>query len=82
MPDSNEINWTAVAARAQAYQALHLADLGTASLVVRANFLMTLGLPRAEAAALLGSTDDSLRVSLAAARKKAAAKPTKAEADV
>jgi hypothetical protein len=81
MPDPNETNWTAVAARAQAYQALHLADLGNASLVVRANFLMTLGLPRAEAAALLGSTDDSLRVTLANAKKKATAKPTKGEAD-
>lgn len=81
MPDPNETNWTAVAARAQAYQALHLADLGGASLVVRANFLMTLGLPRAEAAALLGSTDDSLRVTLANAKKKANAKPTKRDAD-
>lgn len=80
MSDPNEINWTAVAARAQAYQALHLADLGNATLVVRASFLMTLGLPRADAAALLGSTDESLRVTLANAKKKAAAKPAKADA--
>lgn len=81
MPDSNETNWAAVAARAQAYQALHLADLGSASLVVRANFLMTLGLQRADAAALLGSSDDSLRVSLANVKKKAPAKPTKGHGD-
>jgi len=73
MTDPNEINWTAVAARAQAYQALHLADLGKAPLLQRANFLMTLGLPRAEAAALLGSTDGSLKVTINNAKKKAAA---------
>jgi len=72
MPDPNEPNWTAVAARSQAYQALHLADLGKAPLLERATFLMTLGLPRAEAAALLGSTDESLRVTIGAAKRKAA----------
>lgn len=82
MPDPNETNWIAVAARAQAYQALHLADLGDASLVARANFLMTLGLPRAEAAGLLGSSDESLRVSIATAKKKLASKAAKAEASV
>lgn len=72
MPDTNDLNWMAVSARAQAYQALHLADLGNAPIVVRANFLMTLGLSRAEAAGLLGSSDDSLRVQMARAKKKAA----------
>jgi len=77
MPDPKEIDWTAVAARAQAYQALHLADLGSASLAVRASFLITLGLPRAEAAALLGTSDDSLRHILDRAKKKAAASTAK-----
>jgi hypothetical protein len=77
MPDPNEINWTAVAARGQAYQALHLADLGSAPLLQRANFLMTLGLPRAEAAALLGSTDASLKVTINNAKRKAANGGTK-----
>jgi hypothetical protein len=70
--DPNESNWMAVSARAQAYQALHLAQLADKSLVERAGFLMTLGLSRAEAAGLLGSTDESLRVQIARAKKKAA----------
>jgi hypothetical protein len=70
--DANESNWMAVSARAQAYQALHLAQIADKSLVERANFLMTLGLSRSEAAGLLGSTDDSLRVQIARAKKKAA----------
>lgn len=70
MPDPNEPNWIAVSARAQAYQALHLAQLADKPLLERANFLMTLGLSRAEAASLLGSTDDSLRVQMARAKKK------------
>lgn len=85
MSDPNETIWTAVAARAQAYQALHLADLGKAPLLEKANFLMTLGLPRAEAALLLGSTDESLRVAIYNAKKKAATvtatKPAKATVD-
>lgn len=72
MADKEETNWAAVAARAQAYQALHLADLATAPLLQRANFLMTLGLSRAEAAALLGSTDESLKVTINTAKRKAA----------
>jgi hypothetical protein len=69
--EPNELNWIAVSARAQAYQALHLAQLADKPLVERATFLMTLGLSRAEAAGLLGSTDDSLRVQMARAKKKA-----------
>jgi hypothetical protein len=73
MPDPNEPDWIAVSARAQAYQALHLAQLADKPLVERASFLMTLGLSRAEAAGLLGSTDNSLRVQMTRAKKKAAA---------
>jgi hypothetical protein len=64
-------DWVAVAARALAYQSLHLSGLDEAPLVQRAQFLMTLGLSRAEAAVLLGSNDESLRVQLAKAKKKA-----------
>jgi hypothetical protein len=79
MPDANEVNWMAVSARAQAYQAMHLAQLADKPLVERAGFLMTLGLSRAEAAGLIGSTDDSLRVQMAKAKKKVAgATPSKA----
>jgi len=74
--DSNETNWTAVAARAQAYQALHLAGLSEAPLLVKTGFLMTLGLARAEAAVLVGSTDESVRVAMSRAKKKAAPQPS------
>jgi hypothetical protein len=39
----------------------------------RAQFLLDLGLPRAEAARVLGSSDDSLRVMFAAKAKKSGA---------
>ena len=67
-------DWAAVSARAQAYLCLHHAGLNDAPITDRAKFLMVLGLPRADAAALLGTTDDSLRVNLARVAKKAAKK--------
>lgn len=65
-------DWAAVSARAQAYLCLQQAGLEDASIVDKAKFLMVLGLSRADAAALLGSTDDSLRVNLARVAKKTA----------
>jgi hypothetical protein len=59
--DVNETDWVAVSARAQAYQAIHLAGLSDKSITEKAKFLMVLGLPRSEAASLLGTSDDSLR---------------------
>lgn len=73
MPNEvSSTDWVAVSARAQAYLCLHQAGLDDASVIERAKFLMVLGLSRADAAALLGSTDDSLRVNLARAAKKSA----------
>lgn len=69
----NQTDWVAVTARAQAYLALHQAGLGDRSVSEKAKFLMNLGLSRADAAALLGSSDDSLRHLLASATKKDAA---------
>lgn len=74
---ASSTDWTAVLARAQAFLALQSAGLDEASMVERAKFLMMLGLPRAEAAALLGTSDDSLRVQFARAAKKTAKAPTK-----
>lgn len=68
--DQNDTNWTEVAAKAQAYQALHLAGLSEATVVDKARFLMVLGLSRADAAALIGSTDESLRKGFERADKK------------
>lgn len=66
----NPTDWVAVAARAQAYQCLHLAGLTDKSMTERAKFLMSLGLSRADAAALVGSSDNSLRIMLARAAGK------------
>jgi hypothetical protein len=75
MPNEvSSTDWAAVSARAQAFLCLHQAGLDDASMIEKAKFLMVLGLPRAEAAALLGSTDESLRVNLARAAKKVAKK--------
>ncbi len=78
----NTTDWIAVAARAQAFQALHLAGLSEKSLTEKASFLMALGLARSDAAALLGSSDDSLRVTLARQAKKEAGLTAKPAADV
>ena len=53
---------------------LQVIDELVVKLLDRAKFLMALGLPRAEAAALLGSSDESLRVGFARAAKKTARK--------
>jgi hypothetical protein len=73
----NTTDWGAVAARAQA---LHLAGLAEKSLTERAKFLMILGMNRADAAALLGSSDDSLRIMLARDAKKEPSTKAKLEA--
>lgn len=59
-----ETDWSAVTARCLAYLCLQHSDVQDKGLFERATFLMNLGLPRSDAAALLGSTDESLRVTL------------------
>lgn len=68
----NGSDWLAVIGRAQAYLALHASGLSEAPMLDKARFLMSLGLTRAEAAGLLGSSDDSLRVQFARQSKKVA----------
>jgi hypothetical protein len=65
-------DWTAVAAKAQAFQALHLAGKSEKRITEKARFLMVLGLTRADAAELLDSSDDSLRIMFAREAKKGA----------
>lgn len=64
-------DWLAVIGRAQAYLALNSSSVNEGTVLERAKFLMTLGLTRSEAAGLLGSSDDSLRVQFARDAKKA-----------
>jgi len=63
-------DWAAVSGRAQAFLCLHQAGLEEAPMLDKAKFLMALGLSRSDAAGLLGSTDESLRVQVARAAKK------------
>jgi hypothetical protein len=65
------VDWNAVIARSLAYLCLHASDVDGKGLLEEARFLMGLGLPRADAAALLGSSDDSLRVTLGRAQRTA-----------
>jgi hypothetical protein len=72
--EATETDWTAVVARCLAYLCVQRSDAADKGLLEQATFLMNLGLPRSDAAALLGSTDDSLRVMLA--RKSSTKKRT------
>ena len=70
-------NWDAVIGRSLAYLCLrNNGELEGKGLVDKARFLMSLGLGRADAAALLGSSDESLRVTLGRAQR-APSKKTK-----
>lgn len=75
-------DWVAVAARSQAYQALHLAGLAEKTITEKARFLMVLGLTRADAAVLLSSSDESLRKLLARAAKRDAEAAAQGTEDV
>lgn len=72
-----ETDWSAVTARCLAYLCLQHSEVQDKGLFERATFLMNLGLPRSDAAVLLGSTDDSLRVTLGKPPKKAKSKKSK-----
>jgi SAM-dependent MidA family methyltransferase len=64
----NEFDWDPFIGRSIAYLCLHLADMRSKTTLEQAEFLMQLGLPRKEAAVVVGSSDESLRVM---ARQKA-----------
>jgi len=67
-----ETDWSEVAAKALAYQALDASGLndGEHKVTDKAAFLMALGISRPDAAKMIGSTDESLRVSFDALAKK------------
>jgi hypothetical protein len=70
-PD-RDFDWEPFVGRSLAYLCLHLADMRSRTLLEQAEFLMRLGLPRREAAVVVGSTDESLRVLARQRAKKAA----------
>jgi hypothetical protein len=59
---AGEFDWNPFIGRALAYVCLHFADLRERTRLEQADFLMALGLPRSEAASVLGTSDESLRV--------------------
>lgn len=63
-------NWLAVIGRSLAFLCLSQADLRDKDQATQGKFLLSLGLSRKEVAALLGTTDGSLKVSLHLASKK------------
>jgi hypothetical protein len=64
MPDtlSQESHWLAVIGRSCAYLCLHMADMKKKGLADQGSFLQSLGLSRSDAARIVGTTDESLRV--------------------
>jgi hypothetical protein len=59
---SDEFDWQPFIGRALGFLCLDLAEMRSRSVLDQAEFLMKFGLPRREAAVIVGSTDDSLRV--------------------
>lgn len=77
MDKDDETQWLPVIAKSLAVLAMHRAELGNSKVSERAEFLASLGVPRSDAAAMLGTTADSLRV-MSAQKKKKGAKRGKA----
>lgn len=76
MPNETDdgTEWMSVIGRSLAFLCLQHGDMRDKSIVEQAEFLMGLGVSRKDAAAIMGSTDESLRVSLATAKKRGGAK--------
>jgi hypothetical protein len=59
-PNDEPIEWMPVIGRALAFLCLHYGDLTDKPMVEQADFLQRLGIPRKEAATILGTSDESL----------------------
>lgn len=79
-PEAVRTYWLSVIGRCLAYQSLHLAGLKDALLSEQGEFLIGLGLCRKDAAAILGTTEPSFRVTMSAARKGKRSKNAKKQA--
>jgi hypothetical protein len=75
MPSDEHLDWDAIVGRALAFLCLHYGGLRDKALVDQADFLFRLGLPRKEAALLLGTNDDSLSAMIRQRSKKTGTKP-------
>lgn len=68
--NEQDTDWRAVIGRALCYLCLHESGLKEDDLTTQAKLMDRFGLPRAEVARLLGTSAESLRVTLARASKK------------
>jgi hypothetical protein len=68
--NDEERDWQAVVARSAAFLALHGSGLREKDLATQGQFLERLGLPRREAAELLGTTAASLTELVSRAKRK------------
>jgi hypothetical protein len=57
---AGDFDWKPFIGRSLGYLCLHLADMRAKTMLEQADFLMRWGLPRREAAVVLGTTDESL----------------------
>jgi hypothetical protein len=62
MDQEEETKWLSVIGKSLAVLAMHRAELGNSDMSSKAEFLEGLGLSRGDAAQMLGTTADSLRV--------------------
>lgn len=74
-------DWQPVIGRCLAILCMQATDMAERPLLDRAEYLMGLGLPRREAAAALGSTDESIRVGIAKRAKRDSGAKTASKAD-
>jgi len=77
--ESGQDQWLAVIGRSLAFLCLAQADLRDKDLATQGKFLVSLGLVRKEAAALLGTSPESLSELFRLARKKKGARRGKAK---
>jgi hypothetical protein len=76
-----ENRWFGIIAKSLAYICLHLADLKDGGLAEQGSFLKRLGLSRRDAAVLLNTTEEALRVTEHRTKaRKGAARETKNKA--
>lgn len=61
--------WLSVIGRSLAYVCLHTAELQDADVATQATFLMALGLDRKDVASIIGTTEETVRVTLHKVKK-------------
>jgi hypothetical protein len=76
MPERDATDFARTSAFLLAWQCLRSGEFDGATLVVKAKWLISMGFSRSDAAFLLGSSDESLRVMLGAEARKATTKPS------